>query len=541
MLPGKKYKPEDFLWMVWTRKWFLIIPALLIGAGTFAWSYTLPDRYSSSTTILIVPQRVPEAYVRSTVTATVTERLQAISQQILSRTRLERIVEEFNLYADERKTMIMEDVIELMRTRDIKVANAQTRRQDTGYFTVGFEASQARTAMVVAERLASMFVQENLQDREVLADSTNQFLQAQLEDARRRLLEHEAKLEAFRQRNAGQLPTQVQSNLQMMQMTQTQIQANVDAANRERDRLTTLDAAIATTVASSDQPLSGAPAAPVSTDTAPDTLPQGSIAQQLTAAKASLRNLERRLKPTHPDFVRLQRIIADLEVKAAEEAQQIAAKTGADPTRAGTGEPAPGMSKLTALRLEAEQLRSSLEKRKAEDERMKRLLVSYSGRLEMAPRLESELTELMRDYDTIQEQYRTLLKKSEESKIAVNLERRQIGEQFKIIDGARLPQRPFAPDRLRLNLMGFAGGVGVGLLLIGLLEYRDTSLKTDDDIVASLALPVLAVIPAMVTTLDRRRLRRRRWFVASATSLVVLLAVAAAVAWRFQLLRGWVS
>ena len=191
MLPGKKYTPEDYLRIAWIRKWFIVIPTLVIAAATFAWSYTLPNRYRATTTVMVIPQRVPESYVRSTVTANVSERLQTISQQILSRTRLERIIEEFKLYQEERQTLIMEDVVEQMRL-DLKLNIASPRRNDdASSFTISFESDEPRTAMLVAERLASMFVQENLQDREVLADSTNQFLQAQLEDARRNLVEHE--------------------------------------------------------------------------------------------------------------------------------------------------------------------------------------------------------------------------------------------------------------------------------------------------------------------------------------------------------------
>jgi hypothetical protein len=171
---------------------------------------------------------------------------------------------------------------------------------------------------------------------------------------------------------------------------------------------------------------------------------------------------------------------------------------------------------------------------------LKRVLASYSVRLEAAPKLESELTELMRDYGTIQSQYETLLKRSEESRIAVNLERRQIGEQFKIIDGARLPERPISPNRLRMNLMGLLAGLGFGIALAALREYRDTTLKTDSDVVTSLALPVLAVIPAMVTALDRRRQRRKRILIGASASLVVVLAAGAVVAWRMQLLQAWV-
>jgi uncharacterized protein involved in exopolysaccharide biosynthesis len=195
MLPGKKYKPEDFAWMLWHRKWFILIPTVVAAVGTFVWSSRLPDRYASTVTVLIVPQRVPESYVRSTVTASVAERLGTISQEITSRTRLERIIEEFNLYPQERRTMIMEDVIELMRRRDIEIGLGRARRgQDTNSFTVRFAAQQPRLAMQVADRLASMFQTENIEDRAALADNTNQFLQAQLEDSKRRLQDHEKKL-----------------------------------------------------------------------------------------------------------------------------------------------------------------------------------------------------------------------------------------------------------------------------------------------------------------------------------------------------------
>lgn len=532
MLPGKKYKPEDFLWIAWTRKWFIILPTVVIAMSVAVWSWTLPDRYRSSTLILVVPQRVPETYVRSTVTATVAERLQTISQQILSRTRLERIIEEFNLYREERQQMIMEDIVTLMRERDINLDVARPRRnEDTSSFSVSFDAPQPRVAMQVADRLASMFVQENLQDREILADSTNQFLQAQLEDSRRRLIEHEKKLEAFRQRNAGQLPTQAQSNLQMMQLTQSQIQANIDGLTRERDRLTFLEGAIADAAAGVDQPL-GVVTVERSATAAAAPL---TATQQLAAARATLQQLERRWTPNHPDIARAKREIAELEAKAAEEAaRQPGGQTPGIPASPSNTSAA---SRLTQLHQEAEQLRRSIPARQAEDQRLKGLLASYRARLEVAPQLESEMTELMRDYTTLQEQYTTLLRKSEDSKIAVNLERRQIGEQFKIIDGARMPERPFSPDRARLNLMGLGGGLGIGLLLVALLEYRDTRLKTDDDVVISLALPVLAVIPVMMTATERHKRKRRRVVLAIATSIVVVVGVAAIVAWQLQWLQ----
>jgi polysaccharide chain length determinant protein (PEP-CTERM system associated) len=528
MLPGKKYTPADFLWMAWRRKWLIVIPTVVIGLATAAWSFTLPNRYMSTTTILVVPQRVPETLVRPTVTTSVYERLQTIAQQIMSRTRLERIIEEFNLYRDERQTMIMEDIIEMMRRRDIKVdpVRSRGRNADATHFTVRFEAANPRTAMQVTDRLASMFVQENLQDRELLADSTNQFLQAQLEDSRRRLLEHEAKLQDFKQRYAGQLPTQAQSNLQMLQMTRGELQNNAEAAARERDRIATLEQAIADIVAT---------AQPKPSDMKGESM---TVAQQLESARAQLRSMEQRLKPNHPDIGHAKRIIANLEIKADEEAARATPLGAPDGTLVV---PASVMAKVNPMRMEIEGLRRSIETRKAEDERLRGVIGNYSARLEAAPQLEAEMTELMRDYETIQDQYTTLLKKSEDSKIAVNLERRQIGEQFKVIDGARLPERPFSPNRLRLNMMGLMGGLVLGLLLVALLEYRDTSFKTDDDIVTTLALPALAVIPKMVNSVEAKHQKRRRLVLGvSAASVTTVLVVIAVVAWRFDLLDSLV-
>jgi hypothetical protein len=151
--------------------------------------------------------------------------------------------------------------------------------------------------------------------------------------------------------------------------------------------------------------------------------------------------------------------------------------------------------------------------------------------------LQSQLTELMRDYSTIQEGYAALLRKSEESKIALNLERRQIGEQFKIIDGARMPERPFSPDRFRINMFGVLGGLAAGLALVAFLEYRDTSFKSDDDVMTTLALPVLAVIPVMTNAGERRSARRRKLLLAASASVTcMLLAAAVMVVWQYRLL-----
>lgn len=239
MIPGKKYAPEDIALIAWRRKWWAIFPAIVIAAGVYVWAKQLPNQYQSDTLILVVPQRVPESYVRSTVTTRIEDRLQSITQQILSRTRLERIIQDFNLYPEARKTAIMEDVVERMRGS----INVQVVKGDA--FRVSFRSDEARTAMRVTERLASLFIEENLRDREVLAEGTNQFLEAQLEDARRRLIETEHKVEEYKRHYDGELPEQKDANMQGLHNLEMQLQSLTESINRDRDRHLALEKQIA--------------------------------------------------------------------------------------------------------------------------------------------------------------------------------------------------------------------------------------------------------------------------------------------------------
>lgn len=531
MVPGKKYTPDDFVAIAWARRWFIIVPFLLVVSAAVVYAMMQPNRYRAQTTIVITPQQVPQNYVRSTITTLLADRLQMIQQQILSRNRLERIVEEFNLYPEQRQTRIMEDVVEQMR-RDIDVRITNRRQSDSGSFTVSFDSDNPRTALLVTERLSSLFIRENLEDRAVLADATSQFLDAQLEEARRRLIDHEQKLQEYRQRNAGSLPTQVQSNLQGIQNTQMQMQALHESALRDRDRRLFLERAIAQ--AEAEGAVAPAPAP------TPAGATVGTAAQRLDTARNMLRNLELRLKPEHPDILRAKRVIQDLEKEAEAEALRAPLADGPTATPALTPAERNRRANISAMRTEIETIDQRMSTRQAEEQNLRSALATYQARIEAAPSRESDLTELMRDYETLKATYTELLRKSEDSKLAVNLERRQIGEQFKIIDGARLPEKPFSPDRPRLITMGAIIGLGIGLALVALLEYRDSSLKSDDDVVVSLALPVLALIPAMVTKAEERsRLRRRR--LAALTSVAAVILAVGAVAWKLDVFERWIG
>jgi capsular polysaccharide biosynthesis protein len=164
--------------------------------------------------------------------------------------------------------------------------------------------------------------------------------------------------------------------------------------------------------------------------------------------------------------------------------------------------------------------------------------IDIDRRVEATPTRESEMVALTRDYETLRTVYNELMRKSEDAKVAANLERRQIGEQFKVLDTARLPEKPFSPDRLLFYLSGLGGGLAFGIGLVGLLEYRDSTLRTDHDVITALALPVLATIPAIITREDRQFMRRRRLvFMAAGAVAVVVITGAGLVAWRMNLLQ----
>jgi polysaccharide chain length determinant protein (PEP-CTERM system associated) len=522
MIPGKVYTADDYLRIVWRRKWIILLPFMVVSIGTFVVVKGLPNQYRSQTTILVVPQRVPDSYVRATVTATIEDRLRSISEEILGRGRLEGIIQDHNLYPEMRRKSSLEDVVEQMR-RDISV---DTMKGGTT-FVIAYTSSDAAVARRVTQTLASMFIEANVRDRVVLADGTSQFLESQLEDARERLIAHEKKLEAYRDKYAGELPSQLDTNMRVVQNAESRVQALGESINRDRDRKLLQERLLADVEAadtSAPAPAAGA------------VQSEPSVADQLEAARATLAELQLRLKPEHPDVVRAKRAVAQLDEKVDREHAR-RQPSEARPTRMTPAE-ATQRNKARDLRLEIQNLDRQVAEKQAEQQRLNGDIATYQRRIAAVPTHESEMTELMRDYDTLQKTYTSLLTRKEDSKTAADLERRQIGEQFKILDPAREPEKPISPKRPQLYAMGTFIGLALGLALAALLEYRDTSLKTEDDVVQTLMLPVLALIPTMAGRRQDQGLRKRRVVMISCAATIVLFFSAFA-AWKLDVIRWW--
>jgi uncharacterized protein involved in exopolysaccharide biosynthesis len=241
----------------------------------------------------------------------------------------------------------------------------------------------------------------------------------------------------------------------------------------------------------------------------------------LAAAEANLERLEGRLTNEHPDLRRARRQVADLQarVKAMPPPSETtpSAADGANPAAAQRRE------RLQQMRAQIESLDRQIAFKTSEEQRLRASIADYQARLEAVPGIESEWVALTRDYDTLQTGYKNLLQKSEESKVAADLERRQGGEQFRVLEAARRPSRPIAPMPLLINGGGLAGGAILGFAIVALMFLKDHTLRTERDVLEALNLPVLAVVP-LIEDGEYRAQQRRRMVLSAVVSCALLVA-----------------
>ena len=315
----------------------------------------------------------------------------------------------------------------------------------------------------------------------------------------------------------------MQTNMQAIQNTQLALQAMVESLARDRDRKLMLERLYTDAAADRSRRCRRLRLARrAAAGDAASTLPANATPQQrLEAARSLLAQMELRLSPKHPDVVRTKRLIEDLERQVAAEDLQRPLSPEAGPDRPASPEEIRRRDRLREMRAEIESLDRQIAFKEGEERRLRGEIGVYQARLEAVPGIESEWVALTRDYDTLQATYRELLSKSENSKMAASLEQRQIGEQFRILDPPRVPLKPHSPNRIRINLIGTLAGLGLGLLLLGLAQYRDSTMRSEADVLGAIELPVLALVPFVTTEADLRRQRRRRWLVAAAVVAVV--------------------
>jgi len=506
---------EHFLIVLLHRKWLVLGVFLLVSAATAGITYRLPDVFTSETLILVDPQKVPDAYVRSTVTGDIRNRLGTLSQQILSATRLQTVIEKFNLYAEARANKVpREDLINRMRADvRVQVVSDFGASQDLQAFRIAYSGTDPRLVAQVTNELASLFIEENLKAREQQATGTSEFLENQLDQTRRELESQEAKLRDFKLKHIGEMPEQQAANIQMLGQLQAQVQSETDAlirAEQQRGIIQAMMAQSEAPVVDLDPP--GGPAGP----------PQPAV----SSTRAQLAELLSRYGERHPDVVLLKK-------QLEEEEEQKRAQTAATPAPVNTPRaPRPVAGGNPVLQSQLRSLEEEIAKHKQERERLKKIASLYEQRLEAIPVREQAVAELVRDYEITKAHYQSLLDKMLSAETATQLEMRQKGEKFTILDPAQVAEKPSSPNRLLLNAGGSLGGLALGLLLALLPEIFGLSISSAEQIAAT-GVAVLGVIPVIRTGADRRR--RKRWILAGATSGVLsMLAAGAFLVYHFR-------
>ncbi|MEW5816774.1 MAG: Wzz/FepE/Etk N-terminal domain-containing protein, partial [Spirochaetota bacterium] len=320
---SKPLNIQDYMAIGLRRKWCIIIPLVCAILVSFAVYKIIPKIYQATTMILVQPQKVPESYIRTTITSSIADRLNTIAQEILSRTRLEKIVQEFDLYTDLRKTQPMEEIVERMRKAirvHVQDRTLNDRVQNT--FSISFEGEAPKTVMAVTNKIASLFIEENLKFREMQAENTSIFLSKELGGLEEQLAKKEEDIKKFRQRHMGQLPQQLEANLRILEQSQQQLKATGERINVAEDRGTILQGQIEQ-LKKLEQPTVSQPASPRETvasvqEISRERAPEDPIITQWNLLKRELEGAQSRYTDNHPDIINLKIKIANIEPKAKE-------------------------------------------------------------------------------------------------------------------------------------------------------------------------------------------------------------------------------
>lgn len=504
------------------RKWLVVAIFVAVSAGTIAVSYLLPNIYTSETLILVDPQQVPDKYVEPTITGGIRNRLSTLSQQILSATRLQKIIDTFNLYPNERKKLAREEVITQMR-KDVTVdvvedlaAKSRAADKDLTAFRISYSGRDPKLVAQVTNELASLFIEENLKAREQMATGTSNFMDKELEGTRKQLEEQEAKIRDFKMKHIGEMPEQQQSNIQILSQLQTRLQAMSDTLNRAEQQKIYIQSMM------TNQP-SAETLTPQSSSQASTETP---LAGTTTPSESKLAALLSRYGENHPD-VRRMRKQAEIERQELEKAQQQVAPVGtsaaAEKTQLLNAQNRTIAAQAAAtLKAQLSAAEAQIAEAKETQQQLLKTISEYQQKLEAIPVREQEVAQVVRDYDMSKENYKQLLAKKHSAEMATQLEIRQQGEKFTILDPAQVPEKPSKPNRLVINLGGCLAGLVLGLAVALSTEFAGMSITSPQQIGAEVGVYVLGVVPEISTPYDIRRRKRLTWAGAVSAAVVVL-------------------
>jgi polysaccharide biosynthesis transport protein len=519
---SKGFDLDRYLGIVRRRHMQFLVPLLLGWLIVWGVSWVLPSRYRSGTLILVEQPTMPKDYVTPNVNDDLQDRLRSITQQILSRTRLLHIIDQLNLYADSRGRLTADDKVDRMR-RDIDIELVRDGEGRVSAFNVLYVSSDPHIAQQVTSELTNLFISENLEVRQQQSEDTTNFLETQLEAARKTLSAQEEKIREFKGEHVGQLPAQVGSNLQILAGVQSQLQAEEDALNTAKQQRVYLE-----TLANQYRSLQ---ASPKTESGVPAGLP--AIDAELSKLRAQLADLSAHYTDRHPDVRKVKEQIEETEKMRSQMAADLNAKASAAPTDATTtandAEMRDPNSPMMQLQGQLQANRVEIANREQGIKELSAKVTDYQARLNQEPVREQQLSDLTRGYDQSKANYDELLKKKNESAMATSMELLQQGERFRIIDPPSLPVKPDFPNRLKFCMIGLGFGLALGTVVAGSFEMMDNRIYDEKQFQKLLPVPVISEIPSMDSVADQQVERRRLWLgwaAAAVVSVTILLGSA---------------
>jgi polysaccharide chain length determinant protein (PEP-CTERM system associated) len=493
MSENRELTMDDYLAMLMRRLKVILIPALLAPIGGFMMSYVFPPKYTSQSTVLVEGQKVPDNYVQSVITADFAQRVQTLSQEVVSPSRLRPVIqslalvksgEEGKLISDIQANMQVQPVVTSMSaaatagTAGAKKKKAASTDEPVPGFTVNYTDSNAKRAQKICNAMTSLIVDENLRSRAEVAQGTTDFLGRQLDDAKRALDDQDSKLAAFKNKYMGQLPTDVDNNMRMLMSLNTQLDATTQTLSRAQQDKSYSESMLAQQAASWKSSLSS---------TNPQTLEQ-----ELTQLQGVLLQLQARYTDDHPDVIKTKADIARIESKLKEVNTAAATDSSTTTTdKASASEP----PELRQLRMQIHQYQNVIEQATGDQKRLQSQIAVYESRTAMSPGVEEQYKLLTRDNDNAQAFYKELMAKKSSADLGSNMENQQQGEQMHILVPAGLPESPSFPNRPLFAGAGMGAGLALGLIIAVVMELSDKSIRTEKDASAVMDLPLLISVP----------------------------------------------
>ena len=488
MIENRELSMDDYLAMLRRRIKVILIPAILAPVIGFLISFAIAPKYTSQSAVLVEVQKVPEGYVKPVVTEDVMQRIATMQQQVTSRGRLQPMIERLGLAKRKSVDEVVDDIRQNFNIQPVvtdlsgATATSATKRKpgqstDVPGFYVNFTADNPQDAQRICSELTSMLLEENLKLREQVAQSTTDFLSRQLEQAKKDLDDQDSKLATFKKQYMGQLPGDEDNNLKILMGLNSQLDANTQTLNRAQQDKSYTESLLAQQISTWR-----------STQTANN--PQ-TLQQQLAQLQSQLITLQARYTDDYPDVVKTKSDIA--EVKRRLDELNAAPSQGAADTndKANAAEP----PEVRQLRLQVHQYSEAMAQATREQKRLQDQIHTFQGRVALSPAVEEQYKLLTRDYDTAQKFYNDLLAKKSESGMQTEMERAQQGEQMRLVNPASLPDSPSSPNRLLFAGGGLGAGLALGFGLALWLELRDKSIRTEEDVLAALEMPMLVSVP----------------------------------------------